>query len=81
LPFLLTVSQIGLEMGLLQRTTAAALVEAGVVSVLVFPPLALRLLATGAAKPSTPDVRPAVQKRRRETADLRVDITKTSRQR
>lgn len=46
LPFLLTVSQIGIEMGLLERTTAAALVAAGVVSVLVFPPLALRLLAS-----------------------------------
>jgi hypothetical protein len=40
----LTVSQIGIEMGLLERTTAAALVAAGVVSVLIFPPLALRLL-------------------------------------
>lgn len=46
LPFLLTVSQIGIEMGILQRTTAAALVAAGVVSVLLFPPFALRLLAT-----------------------------------
>jgi Kef-type K+ transport system membrane component KefB len=44
LPFLLTISQIGIEMGLLERTTAAALVAAGVVSVLIFPPLALRLL-------------------------------------
>jgi hypothetical protein len=42
---LLTVSQIGIEMGLLERTTAAALVAAGVVSVLIFPPA--RLTATG----------------------------------
>ena len=60
LPFLLTVSQIGIEMEILQRTTAAALVAAGVVSVLLFPPLALRLLATSdsevlaaTAKPSS----------------------------
>lgn len=46
LPFLLTVSQIGIEMGLLDRTTAAALVAAGVVSVPLLPPLALRLLAS-----------------------------------
>jgi predicted Kef-type K+ transport protein len=43
LPFLLTVPQIGTEMGLLEPTTAAALVAAGVVSVLIFPPLAIRL--------------------------------------
>ncbi len=46
LPFLLTISQIGIEMGVLERTTAAALVAAGIVSVLVFPPIALRLLAS-----------------------------------
>jgi predicted Kef-type K+ transport protein len=46
LPFLLTVSQIGIEMGSLERTTASALVAAGVVSVVLFPPLALRLLAS-----------------------------------
>lgn len=45
LPFLLIVSQIGIEMGLLERTTTAALVAAGVVSVFLFPPIALRLLA------------------------------------
>jgi Kef-type K+ transport system membrane component KefB len=44
LPFLLTVSQIGIEMGLIERATAAALVAAGIVSVLVLPPLALHRL-------------------------------------
>lgn len=44
LPFLLTVAQIGTEMGLLARTTAAALIAAGLASVLIFPPVALRLL-------------------------------------
>jgi Kef-type K+ transport system membrane component KefB len=46
LPFLLTVAQLGIEMGLLARTTAAALVAAGIVSVLIFPPVALRLLSS-----------------------------------
>ena len=46
LPFLLTVAQIGIEMGVLERTTAAALIAGGVVSVLIFPPLAIRLLAS-----------------------------------
>jgi Kef-type K+ transport system membrane component KefB len=44
LPFLLTVAQIGVDMGLLARTTAAALAAAGVASVLIFPPVALALL-------------------------------------
>ena len=44
LPFLLTVAQVGIRMGLLYRTTAAALIAAGIVSVLLFPPLAERLL-------------------------------------
>lgn len=35
-------------MGLLERATAAALVAAGLVSVLVFPSLALKLLASSA---------------------------------
>jgi hypothetical protein len=39
LPFLLTVSHRDRD-GLLKRTTAAAVVAAGVVSVVVFPPLA-----------------------------------------
>jgi predicted Kef-type K+ transport protein len=52
LPFLLTVSQIGIEMGLLERTTAAALVAAEIVSVLIFPPHALRLLAFRPEAPS-----------------------------
>ncbi len=45
LPFLLTVSQIGIDMELIDPATAAGLVAAGLVSVLIFPALALRLLA------------------------------------
>jgi len=49
LPFLLTVTAIGTDMGILEESTAAALVAAGIVSVLVFPTLALRLLASSDA--------------------------------
>lgn len=45
LPFLLTVAQIGVQMGLLDRTTAATLIAAGTVSVLLFPPIGRLLLA------------------------------------
>ena len=44
LPFLLAATEIGREMGLLDPVTAAALVAAGLVSVLVFPAVALTLL-------------------------------------
>jgi Kef-type K+ transport system membrane component KefB len=44
LPFLVTVTQIGLQLGKLRPDTAAALVSAGLVSVIVFPPTALSLL-------------------------------------
>jgi Kef-type K+ transport system membrane component KefB len=54
LPFLLTVSAIGTEMDLLDPSTAAALVAAGIVSVLIFPPLALQLLQrSGGSSPET----------------------------
>jgi Kef-type K+ transport system membrane component KefB len=46
LQFLLTVSTIGTAMGIVEEATAAALVAAGVVSVLIFPSLAVRLLTS-----------------------------------
>jgi Kef-type K+ transport system membrane component KefB len=55
LPFLLTVAQIGVQMRLLERTTAAALIAAGVASVLAFPPLGQRLLAASDLDPAEPD--------------------------
>jgi Kef-type K+ transport system membrane component KefB len=55
LPFLLTVAQVGVQMRLLERTTAATLIAAGVVSVLLFPALAQRLLVQGDTGPSEPD--------------------------
>lgn len=44
LPFLVTATQIGLELDKISSVTAAAVVCAGLLSVLIFPPLALALL-------------------------------------
>jgi Kef-type K+ transport system membrane component KefB len=44
LPFLVTATMIGSDLGLISPVNAAALVGAGVISVLVFPPIALGLL-------------------------------------
>jgi Kef-type K+ transport system membrane component KefB len=51
LPFIVTATQIGMELGLLSPVTAGALVCAGLLSVVVFPPTALALLR-GAGRPS-----------------------------
>jgi Kef-type K+ transport system membrane component KefB len=58
LPFLLTASMIGVEAGLISPVNAAALVAAGVVSVLVFPFAALGLLRGSPAR--SPDTAPAL---------------------
>ena len=47
LPFLVTASQIGTALGIVSGVTAAALVCAGLLSVLLFPPAALALLGSG----------------------------------
>jgi Kef-type K+ transport system membrane component KefB len=44
LPFIVTASQIGVEIGALDRSTAAAFIAAGLVSALVFPAAGLTLL-------------------------------------
>jgi Kef-type K+ transport system membrane component KefB len=44
LPFIVAASMIGIELGLLDEATGAALIAAGLLSVLVFPLLALTLL-------------------------------------
>jgi Kef-type K+ transport system membrane component KefB len=44
LPFIVAASQIGMELGLLNRATGAALITAGLLSVILFPILALTLL-------------------------------------
>ena len=44
LPFLVAGARIGVELGRMSQTTATALVAAGMLSVLIFPPAALSLL-------------------------------------
>ena len=56
LPFIVAASQIGRELGLLSRATAAALITAGLLSVILFPIMALTLLRRGEVKSSpTPE--------------------------
>jgi hypothetical protein len=45
LPFIVAATEIGIQLGTIDRVTGAALVAAGLLSVLVFPALALTLLA------------------------------------
>jgi Kef-type K+ transport system membrane component KefB len=59
LPFIVTATQIGVLTGLMTPVTAAALVCAGLLSVLLFPALALILLrGSEAAKPQSTAVLP-----------------------
>jgi hypothetical protein len=44
LPFVVAATQIGAELGKISKATAAGLVAGGVLSVLFFPALALRVL-------------------------------------
>jgi Kef-type K+ transport system membrane component KefB len=54
LPFIVAASAIGLELGLLDAAESAALIGAGLLSVLVFPVLGLSILR-GAERPATPE--------------------------
>jgi Kef-type K+ transport system membrane component KefB len=54
LPFVVAASMIGMELGLLDEATGAALIAAGLLSVLLFPLLALMLLRRGEAAAVTP---------------------------
>jgi Kef-type K+ transport system membrane component KefB len=47
LPFIVAATQIGMELGLLRQTTGAALVAAGLLSVLLFPLSAVLILRSG----------------------------------
>ncbi len=62
LPFLVTATQIGLLLGRITPVTAAALVAAGLLSVVIFPPIALGLLRRSATaddtSPQPPQPRP-----------------------
>jgi Kef-type K+ transport system membrane component KefB len=53
LPFLVAAAQIGMQLGKLSTGTGAALIAAGLLSVLLFPLLALGLLRTSSASPGT----------------------------
>jgi Kef-type K+ transport system membrane component KefB len=53
LPFIVAASMIGIELGLLDDATGAALIAAGLLSVLVFPLLALTLLRREERAPAT----------------------------
>jgi predicted Kef-type K+ transport protein len=44
LTFIVAASQIGTELGLIKQATAAALIAAGLLSVVIFPLVALTLL-------------------------------------
>jgi hypothetical protein len=55
LPFIVTASQIGLILGKFSAATAAGLIAAGLLSVVVFPPIALSLLRDGASPGVAPD--------------------------
>jgi Kef-type K+ transport system membrane component KefB len=55
LPFIVTATQIGVVTGLLSGVTAAAMVCAGLLSVILFPVLALALLRTPQPAPSAPE--------------------------
>ncbi|RYU09826.1 cation:proton antiporter [Nocardioides iriomotensis] len=56
LPFIVAATQIGVETGRLSPTNAAALVFAGLLSVLVFPPVALSLLRGADSRGASPAV-------------------------
>jgi Kef-type K+ transport system membrane component KefB len=58
LPFIVAASMIGLELGLLEEATSAALIAAGLLSVLIFPLVALTILRRAEPAPSRPVVEP-----------------------
>jgi Kef-type K+ transport system membrane component KefB len=60
LPFIVAASMIGIELGLLDEATGAALIAAGLLSVLLFPLLALTLLRRAESTPA-PASHPALR--------------------
>src|SRR6201993_120642 len=61
LPFIVTATQIGVALGKLSSVTAAALVRAGLLSVLIFPLIALGLLRQNEPAPDVDTAAEAVQ--------------------
>src|SRR5256885_3434928 len=57
-PFIVTATQIGVTLGKITPVTAAALVCAGLLSVLIFPLLALTLLRQGGPEPASAEAAP-----------------------
>ncbi len=57
LTFIVAATQIGLVLGLITRATGAALIVAGLLSVLIFPVLALTLLRRGDPGPASQSIR------------------------
>jgi Kef-type K+ transport system membrane component KefB len=64
LPFIVTAVQIGMELGQISPVTGAALVCAGLLSVLIFPPVALSLLRRG--EPERPAAQPRASREPQE---------------
>ena len=58
LPFIVTATQIGVAIGAIEPLTAAALVSAGLLSVVVFPPIALGRLRAEGSRPPVPVLPP-----------------------
>ena len=58
LPFIVTATQIGVTLGKITPVTAAALVCAGLLSVLIFPLIALTLLRQGTPEPAAAEEAP-----------------------
>ncbi len=54
LPFIVAASQIGIELGRISAVTGAAMVTAGLLSVLIFPVVALGLLRSSTRVPEVP---------------------------
>src|SRR6266498_1372885 len=63
LPFIVTATQIGVTLGKITPVTAAALVCAGLLSVLIFPTTALTLLRGGKPEPATEPAQPVPEAR------------------
>jgi Kef-type K+ transport system membrane component KefB len=55
LTFIVVATVIGVQTGHQRPSTATALVVAGLLSVVIYPPLALRLLHSAAARPAPPE--------------------------
>lgn len=71
LPFIVAASMIGVELGVIGQATSAALIGAGLLSVLVFPLLAATILGRGGSYSSPSDRARATAPSRSEAPSLR----------